>query len=50
MDHFVSWGELLGWDADKTGAAVRVSLKIVAGEDMPGVAQEIKDAVNKIKC
>jgi hypothetical protein len=50
IDKFVIWGQMLGWDRERTEASVRVSLKIVAGDDMPGISQDIKDAVNRMKC
>jgi hypothetical protein len=50
MNDFLTWGGMLGWDNDRTAAAVRVSLKIVVGDDMPGIAEAIKEAVNRMKC
>jgi hypothetical protein len=50
MDTFANWGNMMGWDRDRTEAAVRVSLKIVVGDTMPGISEQIKEAVNRMKC
>jgi hypothetical protein len=50
VDTFADWGNVMGWDRDRTEAAVRVSLKTVVGDDMPGISEQIKEAVNRMKC
>lgn len=50
MNDFVAWGSMLGWDREQTEALTKVSMKIVTGDNMPGIAQAIKDAVNRMKC
>jgi hypothetical protein len=50
MAQFVAWGSMLGTDREQTEALVKVSMKIVAGDDMPGIEQAIKDGVNRMKC
>jgi hypothetical protein len=49
MIQFVAWGSMIGMDPDQTQTLVKVSMKIVAGDNMPGIAQAIKDAVNRMK-
>jgi hypothetical protein len=49
MAYFVAWGSMLGTDREQTEALVKVSMKIVAGDNMPGILQAIKDAVNRMK-
>jgi hypothetical protein len=41
---------MLGQETDVAASYARVAMKIVTGDDMPGIAQELKDTVNKIIC
>jgi hypothetical protein len=45
VDTFADWGNMVGWDRDRTKAAVRVSLKTVVSDDMPGISEQIKEVV-----
>ncbi|KAH4226076.1 hypothetical protein HBI06_111180 [Parastagonospora nodorum] len=49
---FQEMGDMLGpkHDAEAAAANVRLTLKAIAGDGMPGIAQELKDQVNKSGC
>jgi hypothetical protein len=47
---FVEWGAMLGQETDVAASYARVAMKIVTGDEMPGITQELRDAVNKIIC